>query len=377
MKKFDLSCYKDFQIYFNLFDVLIKNEAKNIETFLESVYISPSSYRRAKVDGNKIGQQIMNDLCKYFQYKYCDETVIEELEELFNKIYFDMYYKDYKNFELYNDMIDKKINENLIIFPILKVMKLFLILNTSKSPRLIIIEDKELYEEIKQYTLFYSGMINELVELLDVSFKEDIDERFLSFNYKNEITFHTLAARCAQLGRYIESIHFCNLAKEKFIKDENFKRVHYINLVLLANYNSLFKFDDAYELEKKQMHSLNSMSNSDIEMAFTKKHFIITCLGLKKFEQILLCLKDDDPLSLTDSTCYLIANYYLNKEIYIKEYTGLLKNSGDDEELISLFKTLNDVLISKDKKKVEELKKFSINKTVIDILKEIKYSASK
>lgn len=67
----------------------------------------------------------------------------------------------------------------------------------------------------------------------------------------------------------------------------------------------------------------------------------------------------------------------MNKEIYIKEYTGLLKNSGDDEEIISLFKTLNDVLISKDKKKVEELKKFPINKIVIDILKEIKYSVFK
>ena len=110
----------------------------------------------------------------------------EHLEELFNNIYFDMYYKDYKNFELYNNLIDKKLDEKLIIFPILKIIKLFLVLNSSKSPRLILIEYKDVYEEIKQYTLFYSGMINELVELLDVSFKEDIDERFFT-KIKNDV----------------------------------------------------------------------------------------------------------------------------------------------------------------------------------------------
>lgn len=37
MKKFKLDLYKDFQKYFYLLDVLIKNESKNKDLFLEDM----------------------------------------------------------------------------------------------------------------------------------------------------------------------------------------------------------------------------------------------------------------------------------------------------------------------------------------------------
>ena len=51
MKRFNLELYKDFKIYFNLLDILIKNVSSNIELYLENINISPSSYRRVKKDG--------------------------------------------------------------------------------------------------------------------------------------------------------------------------------------------------------------------------------------------------------------------------------------------------------------------------------------
>lgn len=48
MKKFNLNIYKDYQIYFNLLGVLIKNVSSNRKQYLEDINISPSSYRRAK-----------------------------------------------------------------------------------------------------------------------------------------------------------------------------------------------------------------------------------------------------------------------------------------------------------------------------------------
>ena len=49
MKKIDLSDYKDYRQYFNFYDVIIKQVSSNKESFLESIYLSPSSYRRAKM----------------------------------------------------------------------------------------------------------------------------------------------------------------------------------------------------------------------------------------------------------------------------------------------------------------------------------------
>ena len=78
MKKIDLKEYKDFKQYFGFYDVIIKRVSSNKDVFLESLYLSPSSYRRAKNTGNKIGKQILNDLCKHFNYKMMEEHQIGE-----------------------------------------------------------------------------------------------------------------------------------------------------------------------------------------------------------------------------------------------------------------------------------------------------------
>lgn len=369
MIKFKLDSYKDFKIYFNLFDVLIKNKASNKELFLESIYISPSSYRRAKNDGNKIGEQILIELCQNFGYNLCCETVVDEIEEQMNKIYFDLYYKNYQNYSNYISWVENMMDKNYILFPIFKLIKLILIINNPKSPNNIVFENQSLYDEIKLYSSFYTSEINELVEILDVTFKKNIDEVFLSKNYSNDITYHTLAARCTVMKRYLESIYFCNVAKERFIKDENYKRVIYINLILLANYNSLFKFKDAYELEQKQMFTLSASNNSDTEYKLTMKHHIVTLLGLKKYSEILKILNTAESLSLTETACVLIANYKMNKNNYNILFNELIKTHNKDL-IINFLNLLNNVLELKDKKLIEQLNKYDINKCVIEILKE-------
>ena len=66
MKKIDLSLYKTYKPYFVYFDILIKKVSSNKDSFLEEIYLSPSSYRRAKNEGSKIGKQLTIDLCNYF-----------------------------------------------------------------------------------------------------------------------------------------------------------------------------------------------------------------------------------------------------------------------------------------------------------------------
>lgn len=368
---FNLDEYKGYKKYMYVFDVLIKKETSNKELFLESLYISPSSYRRVKNDGNKVGEQICEDLCKYFKYTMCEDLLIDQIEEYINKIYYDIYYKKYQNYEEHIKWIDEMLDRKYLVFPIFLLFKIILILNNPKKQNNIVDEYQELYKEIKSFEDFYTEELKELVEITDVTFKKDIDNAFLAQNYRNVLTYHTLANRCLKMNRHIESLYFCNIAKRKFIEDENYKRVYYINLIILANYNSLLKFDDAYLLSNKQIIALESINNQDEEYLLTKKHLILSCLGLKKYDEVILYLNEFKKLTLSDISCLLISYYYTDNKEYQKLLDNLINNSN--VEVKEYVQVLNKYLHQRNKKNIYELEKYNINKIILDILRTIIY----
>lgn len=370
MKKFKLDLYKDFQQYFYLLDVLIKNGAANKDLFLEDIDISPSSYRRAKNEGNKIGEVILEKLAEHFNYKLCDDETIDLIEDKINEIYYAIYYKDYEKYDEYFNWIENMLSKRYIIFPIFYLFKILMILNSQNNPMSILNELSDLYSEIKSYESFYENELLEIIEILDVTFKKDIDNYFLSKTYVNELTYHTLATRCNLLGRYIESIYFCKLVKEKFIADENYKRVYYINLTLISNYNYLLKFREADLLVQKQLLNLKSLNSIGDEYTFTNVLYIITCLGLKKYYKVIELIDNKECTTLTETICLLISHYYTNIKKYSDTYNEFVTEE-ENEELITCLKTLNDILKSNNKKKIQELECYDINKSVLEILKKM------
>ena len=370
MRKFKLDLYKDFQQYFNLLDVLIKNNAQNKDLFLEDIDISPSSYRRAKNEGNKIGETILEKLATYFNYSLCSEEMIDDIEDRINEIYYAIYYKDYEKYDEYLNWLENMLSKRYIIFPIFNLFKLLMILNSKNNPRNVYNGLNDLYQEIKSYEAFYENELLEIIEILDVTFKKDIDNYFLSKTYTNELTYHTLATRCNLLGRYIESIYFSKLVKEKFIKDENYKRVYYINLTLISNYNYLLMFREADLLVQKQLLNLKSLNSIGDEYDFTNVLYIITCLGLKKYNKVIELIDNKETTTLTETICLLVSHYYTNMKIYSETYNDFVTEE-ENEELITCLKTLNDILKSNNKKKIQELECYDINKSVLEILKKM------
>lgn len=368
MKKFNLNIYKDFQIYFNLLDVLIKNVSSNKELYLENINISPSSYRRVKKEGNKIGETILNKLAEHFDYNLCTNELIDEIEDKINKIYYDVYYKDYENYQIHYKWLDEMLSKRYIIYPIFQLFKLLMTLNNQDSPSFVIPENQAFYEEIRQYYEFLQDEFSEIIELLDVTFRKEVDDCFLVKKYLNELTYHTLASRCYFMKRYLESIYFCNIVKEKYIHDENYKRVYYINLTLISNYNFLLSFDDACLLAQKQLKTLESTKNLGMEYELTKKSYIVTCLGLKKYNDIINMLSNKERMKLTEICCLLISFYYVDKEKYINLMNELLM-SDKNSITYKFVKLLNSILKSNNKKLINELENFDINKSIIEILK--------
>lgn len=370
MKKIKLDLYKDFQQYFYLLDVLIKNVSANKDLFLEDIDISPSSYRRSKNDGNKIGEIILPKLTTYFNYNLCDKDTIDQIESKINEIYFAIYYKDYENYDEYFNWLENMLSKRYLLFPIFLLFKLLMMINSQNNPRTIINELTDLYNEIKSYQSFYENELLEIIEILDVTFKKDIDNYFLSKTYVNELTYHTLATRCNLLGRYIESIYFCKILKEKLIADENYKRVYYINLTLISNYNYLLMFREAEVLVLKQLLNLKALNNIGDEYNFTNLLYTITCLGLKKYNKVIELLDDKKSTTLTETVCLLTSHYFTNKDKYLENYNEFISNVKNEKTLACL-KTLNVLLKSNNKKKVLELEQYDINKSVLEILKKM------
>jgi len=370
MKKFTLNTYKDIKYNFLIFDVLIKSKASNIELFLEEMDISPSSYRRAKKEGNKIGETILDKLSKYFNYNLCSNELIDEIEEKINKIYYNIYYKYYDDYENHYKWLDEMINQKYIIFPIFKLFKLLMIMNDQVSVTFVIPENQELFNEIKLYNDYLSNGLTEIIELVDVTFKKDIDDQFLANNYNNELTHHTLASRCYVMKRYLESIYFCNKAKEKYIKDENYKRVYYINLALITNYNFLFKFEDAYLLAEKQLKTLESIKNIGAEYELTSKLYVVSCLGLKKYDEVISVLSKKERIKLSELMCLLISYYFTDRKEYDDLYNDL-KSGNENSNVYKCSKILNDFLITNDKKIILEVEPYDINKCILEILKKM------
>lgn len=371
MKSISLNEYTDTKQYFLMLDVLIKNVASNKEAFLEEHYISPSSYRRAKNDGNKIGEQILKDLSPVFNYKLVDNEFINELEERINKIYFNIYYKIYGTYQDDINYVEDLISMNLIIYPVLKLIKLLMLLNQFNAPKDILETNKLLFEEVKSFYHFYNDDLKELFEIVDVSFSNDNNALFLSKEYKNELTYYTLSTKCYLDEKYIEAIYFASIAKNKFVENENFKRIYYVNLTLMSTFNVLEKYQQCYELSKKQMLSLNSIDNIGFEYIGARKHYIISCLGLKKYKEIIKELKDVSSIKYNEVICLLIAYYYESKNNYEEYFDKVIEKLNFKIEKKNLIYRLDTFLKKKDKNFLNYVNDTVLPTALLNILKKM------
>ena len=371
MKKLDLSVYKEFKQYFLFYDVEIKSVKSNKEAWLEENHLSPSSYRRAKNDGNKIGLELIKELNKKFSYNMITDEIIDDIENKANEIYFNIYYKNIDAYEENMAWIENMLSKRYIINPVLLLFKLLLIVNSKVDPKRILLEYNDIYNDVQKYKEFYNDNLLEIYEIINISFIDDIDINVLSRNYMNELSYFTLSSKCILKGMYIEGIYFAEKAKQFFIKEENAKRIYYINLNLMAAYNYISKYGDCNLLAQKQMIALQSYKCFEFEYTSAKWHYMISCLGLERYSDVINILGEKKGLNKTDYCCLFISKYKLNKNDYNKFYSALITLNDCSEDNILFFNLINKYLIKRDKKTIDEIEKHKISKTVIEILKKM------
>ena len=357
MIKIDLTEYKDSKIYFQLFDKIIKEKNISKEIFLQDNNINPSTYRRCKKEECNVGEKIIIKLCELLNYKYLDNNQIDELEQLLNNIYSDMYYKIYKNYDNYLEQIDKYINDNTIIYPVLLLFKCYLLLSTQKNEEYQKNNVLPLYNDLKQYEYFYNESCLKIYHLLYLSFEEEILEKYYIKKYEDASAYFILSFRALNNKKYSECLYFSEKAKEKSIEDYNIQRVIAINNNILASYMELENYEDCLTLSEIQLKVLSSI-NSDNKI-------LIRGLNNKY-------INENESFDYTKLGIYMTCKYHYNKEEYNKLYDSLIKEQN--EKHIIFINNINELLTNKTKKSLKEMKNSDISNYLIKFFENYAFS---
>ncbi len=359
MRKIKLDEYKSSSIYLNFFDILIKDNYSNKELFLESINISPSSYRRAKLDLSKTSDKIAPILCEKFNISMLTNEEIDVEEKFLSDIYNNIYYRIEFDIKLILNQLDEKININNVFRPIYDLFYLFVICYSSESPKLLIEKYKDFFVTTKKYKKYFNPKLQSLLNQLKVVFLNVENKDFLCSN-DNELIFQVLGTKAFLNGRYIESIYYCNEAKKMFLNKLNFKRVQVLNLTLLCNYNSLMNYKEAYELSVNQINSFNAYRNYDDIYKLSKIHFLNSCLALGKYKEILESNLIPKKLSKLELIVLMISTNNLSYKDF--DYSCYIY---DKELFIDVDTFLKCVNINN----FDKFKNYNLNETLLKIIK--------
>ena len=367
MLKIKFDEYKENKQYLLLFDVLIKKEHNNKDLFLEDIDITPSSYQRAKSTEQNIGKNIVDKLCEYFNIKKVSVEEVEKYQIYLNKIYYDYYYNINSNCSYVCGKINELINEKNLFYPIFLLFKLLFLLIDSKNKNIIINENEYLFYEVISYKGFYNEDLKDVLNHIEILYDKEFTNKKVYLDSKNGITYSIISNKYLEAEKYIECLYYADKAKDIFLKDENYKRIAYINQNIMSSYCYLNNFEKYYQMAYTQFFSLNSFGDYSEIKDQTDKHFAISMIGLKKYQELEYFYKNKLDITFTEMICLLISRYYTNIKEYYRYYSNMADVLKDDERL-EVLNIIDKYLKTNDKKELKKINK-GIQKNLIYILK--------
>lgn len=367
MFKIDLTLYKKSKWYFQMFDIIFKDNKIKKEPFLTNIGISPSSYRKARTIEQNIGDKLVAQLCESFGYKKPSYELVCSVEKLLNKVYSDVYYKIYTSYESDLEYINSLINENYIIHPVLKLTKLFIMANSKLDTDEFVNKTFNIYEELQKFICFLNEDLLEILDILSLAYDKEIKESMLFKNYKNSLAYYSLSSRLWKEERYAECLFISKRAEEILVKEKNYRRLLSLNVTMMNCLNSLGNYKECYELAKMELLSLKSFVNVDFEYKFTVSHLALCCLPLGKYEECEELISNKSKVSLTDILCFLTAKYFINKKEYESVYSHYYEKFENESKELIMY--LDKVLQYKDKRALQKLNSPRVIRYFSDVIK--------
>lgn len=378
MKKFDLSIYKSSKPYFDLLDIYIKEQGIRKEAFLIEIGVTPSSYRKCRKGELNIGHDIVGVIARQFSFKVPSDEFLDEIEKFTNKVYRNIYYKNFKTYKEDMEYIDNMLSENYIIFPMFKLLKLFMIAASNEDVSKIQNNNRELYDEVALYQSFFEYGINDLFEIIYLVFTDTISKDHWIKNYKNGMSYFVLSTRSYLEGRYIESIFYGDKCKKMLFEDGNVNRLFYLNNTIMSSLIYVENYEECADMAFRQLASLESINFQEkFQFTMSKKFRILALLGEKKYDLIKEENINNFDMTLTELVCMIIAMYLKNNKDkkyfeYEKYYEELEVDTLPEEYSVPI-KLVDQMLKSKSKAKkiVPMLKNYEIMPHLEKILQNI------
>lgn len=371
MYKVNLQEYKNSKIYFQLFDVFLKDIAIKKEDYLIEHGINPSSYRLSRKIEQNVGKAIIENLTNIYNYTMPDEKEIDDIEYNLNLIYEDMYYKIYTNYEKYLKYIDELDSKNFVIFPIVKLFKLFLNCNNNKGYEKQIIDNEDLFKELTKYKSFLNNSLIEIFEIFEIVYQKNDVSYYMMKHYDNTLVYFMLASKSLGELKYAECIYFINICKERLIKENNFKRLISLYYKLMQCQLYFRDYEECYNFSKQVLLMCKSFDITGYEYNTAQKNFVVSCIALGKYEEIVKLYDNKESVNYNELCFYLVALYEYDKVKYeeaIKEYSKAVEEINDNFIKLILI-IINDYNTKGNKKRLDELNQY-IMLTFLKILKE-------
>jgi len=371
MIEFDFSIYNTSSKYVVLFDSYINIVGDSRVKLFENLMINRSTFYRGKEQENIINYSIINKLALHYNMPRATSSLVKEVEKLANKVYNNMYYMIYDFYEEDMYHIDNKINRNVILFPILKLLKLLMLVCNSRD---ILVQSKEtekLYYEVKEYSAFFEDKLNTVLDIISLIFEGEKTKENVLKRYDNALAYEILCKISYKDNDYIEALYFANKAKEIYSKEMNFKRIISVNRIIISSLLHVGKYEQAYQILKHQKLCVRTFGNDPIDTAVTNMDMYIALLGLEKYETIINMLKNKKPLNTIEYICYLTSLYKANVKEYFQHINNELDNYSSNINDMNLIRLLILYFKSNNEKFFDTLKDDKIYAPILKILENI------
>lgn len=379
MKKFDLSIYKNPVPYFYLYDVYIKENNLVKESFLIKIGVTPGSYRKCRKGELNIGENVIEQLSRYFDFRVPSDAMIDEIEKFLNKVYYNMYYKIYDSYDDDLKYINELINSNYVCFPIIDLINLYLKISSNKNVALIHEENEILFEKIKKYEVFLKYSLTDLYEIILLSLEKDIPENYWIKNYNNASAYFILSTRSYLKKRYIESLFFGNKCQEILFRDGNINRLIYLNYTLMSCLAHVGNYEECYELASRQLLSLKSIGvTNDFRVNGCRNYVAISLVGKRAYKLVYEEYNNRNDLTFIEEIAFIICLFIWcsklkNFDEYEKHFNSLqIQNLKEVQSSVLIL--LDNYLKNRTKTSIVSLEKYNSMEHYINILKNIVFN---
>lgn len=341
------------KIYFRLFDGLFNFTATEKHRILQELNCNPSTYRSQKLRGTR-NKDMIFVILNYFKYKDFNFSLENEYNILLSKIYYCCYYKISKQYENLLGELNREINENNILRPVLMLFRC--LLNTSFGSDYrkmsILVQDDLDYLLAFNNTNYFIGDFNFIFQTLlyfynyiskDEEYK--IDKMSLMFPKISWVWFFLKGSRA-----YLDKKNDVALANfEILISDyestNNIERYFMALNNVACLYNLSSQYVASLKVTEKVIEYVFSSHDEDNKITNILMHYLFSKIMLGCYQEIVdfisIIIFDFKTLNVVSTIICIIASFKVNSQILLKK---LLSIEHDEIN----YKAFISYIISKD-----------------------------